>query len=744
MKKLMSLLLIALLGLALTGCEFINSFLEEEEVVITILLGPGGAGGDETLSVPVGESVTIEAIPESGYAFTEWVNTVTLEQVSTSNPYSFTATQSITLRANFRELATFTFNVSDNYNLGSVTLNQANPLLEDSTVTITAEEVAGYDFEHFYDLDTKEIIRFTNTYTTTVFRARNIEAVYSPSDEYHLYIYTNISETLGVNALTRDVITVKKGDPVTLQSDPKGDYTFKHYLNLMDGEVLSSESSYTFTPESSLVIATMYHTKLAPSQTYATGFDDTTKSSYAEGLITTNEANWLLSDALLGALANDKFETTRAIRLNNSGESFVETDFFTTNLNRITFKAAIYGDETLDDLKVLVSNDQTNWTLLETIALTHELVLYTIDIENPSDFYIRFEGGSSRINIDTISLYEEIYETPAIPRFLAPIDTLTFPNNSERVELVFDASFSPYLNYNEPFDTNGCVAVDETLGEFNCEIYGEVDTSDLGAYEVTFYYLDVDGNYASESMTILVLRDASVMNIDYTGYYDGLEGLYGDALLLALRALINEGVTRTSYEEAKAILADSDVDPNDSSKVLTIYSRESVNRTWDSTSWHREHVWPNSRLGVPRVTESQRNIASDLHNLRAIVPSINSSRSNRFFDEASEVTSLSFYPGEDDEGDVFRILMYMITMYPELELINEILENDPETNYTLEGAKLGKFSTIIHWHYADPVDDFEIHRNNVIYTHQNNRNPFIDYPHFVDLILIENEYLPTP
>jgi endonuclease I len=232
------------------------------------------------------------------------------------------------------------------------------------------------------------------------------------------------------------------------------------------------------------------------------------------------------------------------------------------------------------------------------------------------------------------------------------------------------------------------------------------------------------------------------MEIDYTGYYDGLEGLYGDALLLALRTLINDGVTRTSYEEAKTILADSDVDPNDSSKVLTIYSRESVNRTWDSTSWHREHVWPNSRLGVPRVSESQRNIASDLHNLRAIVPSVNSSRSNRFFDEESAVTSLSFYPGEEDEGDVFRILMYMITMYPELELINEILENDPETNYTLEGAKLGKFSTIIHWHFNDPVDDFEVHRNNIIYSHQNNRNPFIDHPHFVELILFDNEYLP--
>ncbi|HLA57062.1 MAG TPA: T9SS type A sorting domain-containing protein, partial [Flavobacterium sp.] len=34
----------------------------------------------------------------------------------------------------------------------------------------------------------------------------------------------------------------------------------------------------------------------------------------------------------------------------------------------------------------------------------------------------------------------------------------------------------------------------------------------------------------------------------------------------------------------------------------------------------------------------------------------------------------------------------------------------------------------------DPRDDFEMHRNNVIYTWQVNRNPFIDYPDLADYI----------
>ena len=43
-------------------------------------------------------------------------------------------------------------------------------------------------------------------------------------------------------------------------------------------------------------------------------------------------------------------------------------------------------------------------------------------------------------------------------------------------------------------------------------------------------------------------------------------------------------------------------------------------------------------------------------------------------------------------------------------------------------------STLLQWHQQDPVDDPEIQRNDRIYYYQENRNPFIDHPEFVDLI----------
>ena len=43
-------------------------------------------------------------------------------------------------------------------------------------------------------------------------------------------------------------------------------------------------------------------------------------------------------------------------------------------------------------------------------------------------------------------------------------------------------------------------------------------------------------------------------------------------------------------------------------------------------------------------------------------------------------------------------------------------------------AYMGLMSTLLAWHQADPVDAAERERNEVIYSFQGNRNPFIDHP----------------
>lgn len=224
--------------------------------------------------------------------------------------------------------------------------------------------------------------------------------------------------------------------------------------------------------------------------------------------------------------------------------------------------------------------------------------------------------------------------------------------------------------------------------------------------------------------------------VEEGSYYASLNGLEGDALFQQMRILLHTNFSPTSYAEAKEFLAQSDLSLTDPTKVYNIYDGVLVNATWDSTSWHREHVWPNSRLGVDRVVESERSIASDLHNLRAITPAVNSRRGDRFFSDGKGEAQITedggFYPGDDHRGDVARILFYMFVMYEGLTLRDEDL--DELDTYEPEGAVMGILSVLLKWHKEDPVSDFERARNQVIYEKQNNRNPFIDKPEYAHLI----------
>jgi len=82
---------------------------------------------------------------------------------------------------------------------------------------------------------------------------------------------------------------------------------------------------------------------------------------------------------------------------------------------------------------------------------------------------------------------------------------------------------------------------------------------------------------------------------------------------------------------------------------------------------------------------------------------------------------------DEVKGDIARILFYMATMYFDLSL-----NDDPASISAYKS--MGILSTLLEWNELDPVDDFEKNRNEVIYSYQKNRNPFIDYPEFANLI----------
>ena len=54
------------------------------------------------------------------------------------------------------------------------------------------------------------------------------------------------------------------------------------------------------------------------------------------------------------------------------------------------------------------------------------------------------------------------------------------------------------------------------------------------------------------------------------------------------------------------------------------------------------------------------------------------------------------------------------------------------TNLIVSGTNfMGRYTTLLKWHFADPVSAEERARNDGVYSYQTNRNPFVDHPEWV-------------
>lgn len=239
----------------------------------------------------------------------------------------------------------------------------------------------------------------------------------------------------------------------------------------------------------------------------------------------------------------------------------------------------------------------------------------------------------------------------------------------------------------------------------------------------------------------------NVTNAAPTGYYSSLEGLSGATLKQALQNIIaNPTVVRAhTYGDVIEILKTADQNPENSNQVWLIYSEEPRSKIDYQTGnsiigkWNREHIYCQSRgnfgdtynaspdgINLFSATGPSDIGAglSDAHHLRAVDGQENSSRNNRNY--GVDYNGPTGNPGTW-KGDVARACFYMAVRYNGLNVVNG---NPIETII----GQIGDLTTLLSWNQIDPSDDFEMNRNNYIYTWQYNRNPFIDYPNLADYI----------
>jgi len=230
------------------------------------------------------------------------------------------------------------------------------------------------------------------------------------------------------------------------------------------------------------------------------------------------------------------------------------------------------------------------------------------------------------------------------------------------------------------------------------------------------------------------------------GYYSSANGLSGDALKTELNNII-DGHTELSYDDVKDALRETDEDTLNSNNVICFYTGWSYGK-YDfgngPNDWNREHVWSKSHGDFGNDPPA----GTDLHQLRPTDASVNSAKNNRDFatginqyidgsgpTECYQDTDI-WEPRDEVKGDVARIIFYMATRYEgengevDLEIVDYV--NTAGTTYE---PLYGKLSTLLQWHEDDPVDDWEIGRNDIVYyNYQGNRNPFIDHPEYVNSI----------
>ncbi len=269
-----------------------------------------------------------------------------------------------------------------------------------------------------------------------------------------------------------------------------------------------------------------------------------------------------------------------------------------------------------------------------------------------------------------------------------------------------------------------------------------------------------------------------------TGYYTRVNTANASQLRCSLHTLIK---SHTVYPHSGTgtniwtILEMADEDPNNSGRILDAYRNRSYAKVSDRAgtgsglTYNREHTWPDS-LGFGSAS-GDKGLPyapyTDTHMLYLTDTTFNADRGNKPYaactsscgERVTEINNgtgggSARYPGNSNwvrtpvgnrgtfevwprrKGDMARAVMYMAIRFeggtdaatgqsePDLELTDDRSKEDRSkiVQTSSSPAYMGLPSTLLAWHQADPPDDAERARNQVIFSFQGNRNPFVDHP----------------
>ncbi len=267
--------------------------------------------------------------------------------------------------------------------------------------------------------------------------------------------------------------------------------------------------------------------------------------------------------------------------------------------------------------------------------------------------------------------------------------------------------------------------------------------TDLSQQALDYY----TGENTYENLSLLQGRDAPT---------DSWAATQNNALYTALQTLMTETHTVSAIYEgyAEGSLASfwPKTDAVAGSKSY-YYFYSDINRSDISATMNREHVWPKANASY-----SQLGGGADLHHLRPSIDTVNKAKSDYTFgdiDDNAYGRTTSLINGQlvleilksknlvevrdNIKGDIARILLYVYCRWGQPNLYSNVtgsklpaLDEDDSVNNGVRAIE--DLDTLLRWCREDPVDQWEMGRNDQSENIQGNRNVFIDYPEFAWLI----------
>ncbi len=301
--------------------------------------------------------------------------------------------------------------------------------------------------------------------------------------------------------------------------------------------------------------------------------------------------------------------------------------------------------------------------------------------------------------------------------------------------------------------------------------------------EIKSYYSSLNGKSANELQGTNLLKNLREIIHNLTYYnYDTAWKIYeiSDRDWSLSPASSASGTYDASNETITGYTYGTSTSNTGSNPYVHAMYREHDNSSGYIQAWsdhsaagiNREHVWCNSRGFDDKDNNKKGPAYNDIHHLMAADGNVNQALHNNYpFGYVSTASSIGKYeyndenklgtstfdssassnvfePQDCDKGDIARACFYMAACYnnysgnetisnedPFLAMENAVTDKQSAQSSSTTPVTMGVLHDLLLWHKLDPVDDYEIHRNNLIYNnYQYNRNPFVDYPEWVDYI----------